>query len=105
MDPGFTEAPVEFWHPYVDLRLLRYMLSVPPVPWCRRKYLLRQAMRGILPDEVLRRDKDPVGRDSACFSVWRTGMPSMVPTGELSKYVDPSKVPAARCPVTRRSSG
>jgi asparagine synthase (glutamine-hydrolysing) len=58
MDPGFTEAPVEFWHPYVDLRLVRYMLSVPSLPWCRRKYLLRQAMRNILPEEVLRTSTD-----------------------------------------------
>ncbi len=68
MDPGFTEAPVEFWHPYVDLRLLRYMLSVPALPWCRRKYLLRRAMRNILPDEVVRRDKAPLAEISAISS-------------------------------------
>jgi asparagine synthase (glutamine-hydrolysing) len=94
LDPGFTEAPVEFWHPYVDLRLLRYMLSVPPVPWCRRKYLLRQAMQNMLPDEVLRRDKAALAETPLFQSVRRTGMPQMVPTGELSKYVDPGKLPA-----------
>jgi asparagine synthase (glutamine-hydrolysing) len=93
MDPGFTEAPVEFWHPYVDLRLLRYMLSVPPLPWCRRKYLLRQAMKNMLPEEVLRRDKTALAETPLFQTVRRTGMPRMVPTGELFKYVDPSKVP------------
>jgi len=92
-DPGYTEAPVEFWHPYVDLRLLRYMLSVPSLPWCRRKYLLRQTMRNILPEEVLRRDKAPLAEAPLFQTVRRTGMQALVPTGELFKYVDPRKVP------------
>ena len=94
-DPGYTEAPVEVRHPYLDLRLLRYMLSVPPLPWCRRKHLMRQAMRNILPEEVLRRDKAPVAGSPVFQTVQRTGMQPMVPTGELFKYVDPGKVPSA----------
>ncbi len=93
VDPGFTEAPVEYRHPYVDLRLLRYMLSVPSLPWCRRKYLMRQAMRNNLPGEVLRRDKVPLFESPVFQAARQTGMQPLVPTGDLFKYVDPRKVP------------
>lgn len=92
MDPGFTEAPLEFRHPYLDLRLLRYMLAVPSVPWCRRKYLMRQAMRSILPEEVLRREKAPLTESPAIKTARRTGLQTLVPTQELLKYVDPREV-------------
>ena len=94
MDPGYTESPVEIAHPYLDLRVLRYMLSVPSLPWCRRKYLLRQTMRNILPEEVLRRDKTGLAGAPLFQTVRRTGMQPLVPTGELFKYVDPRKVPS-----------
>ena len=93
MDPGYTEAPVEFWHPYLDLRILRFMLSVPSLPWCRGKYLLRQSMRNILPEEVLCRDKAPLAGFPVSQAFRRTGMQPLVPTGKLFKYVDPRKVP------------
>ena len=50
----------EFRYPFIDLRLLRFLLAVPAIPWCRCKYLLRRALRGRLPEEVLRRPKTPV---------------------------------------------
>ena len=56
-DSQNTLAPLETRHPYVDLRLLRFMLSVPAIPWCRIKYLLRRAMRGMLPEQILWRTK------------------------------------------------
>ncbi len=94
MDPGFMEAPVEFRHPYLDLRLLRYMLAVPSVPWCRRKHLMRQAMRNILPDEILRRDKSPLPKSPAFETIRRSGMPPLVPTEELFEFVNPHNVPS-----------
>jgi asparagine synthase (glutamine-hydrolysing) len=56
-DPGRTRSPYEVRHPFIDLRMLRFLLSVPPVPWCRSKYLISRAMRGILPEPVLQRVK------------------------------------------------
>jgi asparagine synthase (glutamine-hydrolysing) len=93
IDPSNTEAPVEFWHPYLDLRILRYMLSVPSLPWCRGKYLLRQSMQNMLPKEVLRRDKTPLAGFPVSQTFRRTAMQPLAPTGELFKYVDPRKVP------------
>jgi asparagine synthase (glutamine-hydrolysing) len=57
LDPGKTKSPYEVRHPFVDVRMLRFQLSVPPVPWCRSKYLMSRAMRGILPEPILQRAK------------------------------------------------
>ena len=59
----------------MDLRLLRYMLAVPAMPWCRVKYLQRQAMRGILPEPVRRRRKTILRGDP----VWDTLKGSKLP--------------------------
>ncbi|MBD3558372.1 asparagine synthetase B, partial [Planktothrix sp. FACHB-1355] len=47
-DPGVTGLPVEVRYPFFDLRLVNYLLAIPPVPWCLHKELMRVAMRGIL---------------------------------------------------------
>ncbi|MGA2953030.1 MAG: asparagine synthase-related protein [Caulobacteraceae bacterium] len=62
LDPAVTGASLEFRHPYVDVRMLRFLLTVPPLPWARRKLLVRRAMRGRLPPAVLARDKTPLAR-------------------------------------------
>ena len=59
-DPGFTGFPVKARFPFFDLHLVLYLLSVPPVPWFESKFLLREAMKGRLPDAVLRRAKTPL---------------------------------------------
>ncbi len=57
LDSGVTKSSFEVRHPYVDIRMLRFLLAVPSLPWCRSKYLLRRAMHGKLPEEVLCRRK------------------------------------------------
>lgn len=86
-------AAAEFRHPFVDLRLLRYMLAVPVVPWCRGKYLVRRAMRDALPAEVLRRPKSPLTGDPRWESARRTGLAALQPALPLQEYVDPVRVP------------
>lgn len=61
LDPGQTGLSVKFRHPFFDLRLVKFMMSVPRVPWCFDKKLLRLAMVGSLPAELLRRPKTPAG--------------------------------------------
>ena len=74
---GFREyaRALEARLPFVDLRLLRYMLAVPAIPWCRVKYLECQAMRGILPKPVRRRLKTTLRDDL----VWDTLKGSKLP--------------------------
>jgi asparagine synthase (glutamine-hydrolysing) len=62
-EPGTTRRPLEARHPYFDLRLMRFLLRLPPLPWCAEKEIVRQAMRGILPQELLNRPKTPYAED------------------------------------------
>jgi asparagine synthase (glutamine-hydrolysing) len=71
-------------HPYLDLRVLDFMLSVPTLPWAREKMLLREAMRGYLPDEILARRKVP-HESTLPFG---SGLPALSRDGLLDRYVD-----------------
>ena len=62
-DPGVMSEPVETRHPFFDLRLIDYVWSIPGVPWCLDKTILREAMRGFLPEPVRRRPKAPLAGD------------------------------------------
>jgi asparagine synthase (glutamine-hydrolysing) len=57
LDAGVTHRPMEFRHPLLDLRVVDYCLSLPPFPWCVKKEILRDAMRGTLPEPVRVRPK------------------------------------------------
>jgi asparagine synthase (glutamine-hydrolysing) len=50
-------------YPFFDVRLVSYFLAIPVVRWCTDKRLLREAMKGILPEEVRVRRKTPLGSD------------------------------------------
>src|SRR5206468_1369193 len=93
LDGGNITVPVETRHPFLDLRVLRYMVSVPAIPWCRAKYLERRAMRGELPDAVLKRPKSPLTSDPAWEGFLRLPLPQLSPTVAASDYVDTTKVP------------
>jgi asparagine synthase (glutamine-hydrolysing) len=62
-DAGWTGVAVEARAPLLDQRLVRFLLRVPPVPWCMNKELLRTAMDGVLPKEVRMRKKTPLQGD------------------------------------------
>ena len=88
MDPGVTGVPLEVRHPYLDVRLLRFMLSVPAMPWCRNKSLMRKALRGLLPAEVTTRPKFALAGDPA-LERWRlSGLPSLPDAPQLDRYID-----------------
>src|SRR5262249_34372632 len=40
-----------------------FLLRLPVMPWCMDKHLVRQAMRGVLPQETLKRRKAPLQKD------------------------------------------
>lgn len=62
-DPGVTSLPLEIRYPFFDLRLVQYLLAMPPMPWFLNKELLRTAMLGKLPEPVRRRPKTPLAGD------------------------------------------
>ena len=57
-DAGTTLFPVEVRHPFMDVRVIRYLLALPRIPWCRDKYLMSRAFQGALPKAVLERRKE-----------------------------------------------
>lgn len=60
---GVTRFPVEVCHPFLDLRIVNYLLALPPFPWFYQKMLLRTAMAGRLPEAVRLRPKTPLVSD------------------------------------------
>jgi asparagine synthase (glutamine-hydrolysing) len=81
-------------HPYVDLRMLRFLLAVPPLPWCKQKYLVRRAMRGVLPQSVIGRAKEGVMWATLIERVVGANAPPLDPMPQLSAYVDIRHFPA-----------
>jgi asparagine synthase (glutamine-hydrolysing) len=62
-DAGWNRVKLETRAPLLDLRILTFLLRLPPVPWCVEKELGRQAMKSALPQAVLERPKSPLVRD------------------------------------------
>jgi asparagine synthase (glutamine-hydrolysing) len=62
-DAGCTGVNLEARAPLLDLRILRFLLQLPPVPWCVNKELSRRSMKGGLPDKILARPKAPLLED------------------------------------------
>jgi len=91
-DPEMTGLMLREVHPFFDLRLIEYMRAVPSLPWMLKKYLLREAMQGYLPDSILQRKKTPlVGKPHDAYA--RAGrIPSwyyeLATAPELNPYID-----------------
>jgi len=62
-DAGWTRVPLETRAPFLDQRLLRFLLRLPTVPWGISKDLTRKAMVASLPEEILKRPKAPLLQD------------------------------------------
>ncbi len=54
------DASLEGLDPLGDKRLLEFYLSLPPLPWLGNKYLQREAMRGLLPEEIRLRPREAI---------------------------------------------
>jgi asparagine synthase (glutamine-hydrolysing) len=57
---GVTGCPVEVRHPFLDLRVVNFLLALPPFPLFFEKQLLREAVAGRLPENVRTRRKTPL---------------------------------------------
>jgi len=90
-DPGATRLPLEVRHPFIDVRLVDYLLSIPAIPWCTRKYILRRAMKDRLPAAILRRPKTPLTSDPVLQLMRRAGVrwrDHFEVTPQLSRFVN-----------------
>ena len=97
-DPGATGIPVECRYPFLDVRLVSYLLAIPPLPWCIDKHLLRVAMRGALPDAIRLRPKAPLAGDPLRAKLLGDGAPRWDrwdPAPELARFVNRGAIPTA----------
>lgn len=95
-DPGNSRYPLETRHPFFDIRLVNFLLSLPTLPWCVGKQIIREAMAGVLPPEIVRRRKTPLAGNPIAEllkqpqAAW---IDSFEPSPKLLHYVDPSRIP------------
>jgi len=57
---GVTPYPLEMRYPFLDLRIVNYVLAIPPFPWFFEKMILREAMAEQIPERVRMRPKTPL---------------------------------------------
>ncbi|MGB0034025.1 MAG: asparagine synthase-related protein [Candidatus Acidiferrales bacterium] len=90
-DPGVTHCAVEVRNPFLDLRVVEYILALPPFPWFFEKTLLREAMVGRMAEAVRVRRKTPLEGDPlvANLRMGETAWLEQVQwTEEFDRYVD-----------------
>lgn len=90
-DPAWTGCALETAHPLMDLRVMRFLLGLPPVPWCVNKGILRMAAKNILPKSVVSRPKTPLAADPVLAAIKRHGLPARMlddANGGATAYVD-----------------
>jgi hypothetical protein len=89
-DPASLGHAIEVRHPLMDLRLIRFALGLPAVPWCVNKHLLRECLEG-LPQEVRARPKTPLSAHPIAELFRRRGLEGLrAPwrSERLSQFVD-----------------
>lgn len=91
---GFTFA--EKRDPFLDIRLIKFLFSIPSNPWFINKHILRESMRPHLPKKIINRPKTNMGyminevlsmTDQSRLDKW-----TMTPI--LSNYIIKEKVPS-----------
>jgi asparagine synthase (glutamine-hydrolysing) len=96
---GVTRCPIEVRYPFLDLRVVEYLFSIPPFPWFFEKAVLREAMAGRVPEAIRLRPKIPYAGDPFLDGL-RTSGPLLADrqadrrTGsqEVSAYISPSSL-------------
>jgi asparagine synthase (glutamine-hydrolysing) len=74
----------------MDIRLVDYLLAIPPVPWFVDKNILRETMRNILPEAVRQRPKTPAAGEPVVelSRAFESRLGSFEPSSELSRFAD-----------------
>lgn len=93
ISPDVTRQRTRITLPLMDSRVMRFVLAMPPMPWCQHKHLSRRAFADVLPDAVVRRQKTPLqGFDDYLVSRWRNETEASHSRedagGELTRWID-----------------
>lgn len=103
-DPGATGYLVETRYPFLDLRMVNFLLAIPPFPWFFEKTLLREGMRGRLPERVRTRPKTPLQGDPVSAQLRLTGaalLKEMSWSTDLDRYIGRSALIAPHVRMNR----
>ena len=93
-DAGITQVPLEYRHPFCDLRIIEFCMGLPPIPWYMGKQLLRDLMRDVLPVEILARPKTPLVAEPVVILLQREGWRDLAPLKPVLKdYVEVDAIP------------
>jgi asparagine synthase (glutamine-hydrolysing) len=98
-NPGVTGCPVEVRHPFLDLRVVNFLLALPPFPLFFEKQLLREVVAGRLPESVRTRRKTPLAGSPLVKHLRQTDtgwMDQVAWDAEMDSYVNRSARPAFR---------
>ncbi len=72
---AYTQAPLDIVWPLLDTRVIEFVFSIPPIPWCQDKELMRQSFRDELPSDVIARPKSSAqGRFERQVAEWRAAV-------------------------------
>lgn len=88
--PMAFEPPCEMRHPYLDRSLLEFLYAVPREQIVRpghRRSLMRRALKGIVPDEILNRKRKAFVTRSSAAAI-SNDWASLTATGESLSIVD-----------------
>ncbi len=94
---GLTRCPVEVRHPFLDLRVVNFLLALPPFPHFFDKNLLREATAGRLPESVRTRRKTPFTGQPLVKFIEHTGGKTLNHVNwiaDIDSYVDRNSMQA-----------
>lgn len=83
-------------HPFFDVRLVDYLLALPNLPWFANKHILRESMRGLLPETVRTRPKAPLAGNVFFHHLQQPDMQrynQWTPAQKFDRFVDDKKMP------------
>ena len=90
------ESQLERRCPYFDLRVVNYLLAIPPIPWAIGKSILRELGSSLLPESIRARRKSLLPDDPTLLRIRSSGR-AWTPGRDLaigaSRYVDVSRIP------------
>lgn len=95
LDAGQHGVPVDVRLPFLDVRVVESALAAPAIPWLQRKRLLREAMRGLLPEAVRTAPKRglPGLYEGRVRQWWSRHPQPFVPSEQLAAVLHRSAIP------------
>jgi asparagine synthase (glutamine-hydrolysing) len=93
-DPGVTRFPLEIRYPFLDLRIVGYLLAIPVFPWIYKKRLVRDAMLNKLPERLRQRPKTPLSVDPVKTKVRERGksVTNLKLSPHAAEFVNPARL-------------